>query len=79
MRRRTKDDHFVETKSQNRDPLLLILLTFPPLTQREKNIVCIYNYVNMSNSSSKVLVSVVKTDYFDRMSLGNFLDGVRSG
>ena len=33
---------------------------------------CIYNYVNMSNSSSKVLVSVEKTDYFDCMSLANF-------
>ena len=33
---------------------------------------CIYNYVNISNSSSKVLVSTVKTDYSDCMSLANF-------
>ena len=55
-------DHFVETKSQNRapPPLLFIPLTFPPpqITQRENNIVCIYNYVNMSNR-----VSIVKTDF----------------
>ena len=58
-----KADHFVETKSQNRapPPLLFIPLTSPPppkITQRENNIVCIYNYVNMSNR-----VSIVKTDF----------------
>ena len=30
----------------------------PQITQRENNIVCIYNYVNMSNR-----VSIVKTDF----------------
>ena len=51
-----KADHFVETKSQYRapPPLPFIPLT-PPL---ENNIVCIYDYVNMSNR-----VSIVKTDF----------------
>ena len=42
-----KADHFVEAKSQNRapPPLLFIPLTFPQITQRENNIVWIYNYV----------------------------------
>ena len=55
-----KADHFVEAKSQNRapPPLLFIPLTFPKKTQRENNIVWIYNYVNMSNR-----VSIVKTDF----------------
>ena len=60
MRIRMKADLFLETKSQNRapPPLLFIPLTFPQITQRESNIVCIYNYVNMSKR-----VSIVKTDF----------------
>ena len=33
----------------------------------------------MSNNSGKVVMLVVKIDYFDCMSLAIFLDGVRSG
>ena len=48
MRIRMKADHFVERKSQNRAPPSPPIYSpdFPPqITQRENNIVFIYNYV----------------------------------
>ena len=67
MRRRTKAGHFVETKSQNRaPPSYLFPCLSPQIMQREQNIVCIYNYVNMSSR-----VSIVTTDYSDCMSFEN--------